>query len=125
MDLTQENLPPAVPVILVSLILSEAQNKEQFDRAAKWFLKVGEEGFRFRKANHLLEFMRRAMELRRGSSASWDGSDIWRAREDHSIVAQGSRVRLEEQRDRSWRVPHPWEQEKPKIEGRDRHSRSF
>ena len=62
----QENLPPAVPVILVSLILAEAQNKEQFVRAARWFLKVGEEGFRFGQANQLLEFMRRAIELRRG-----------------------------------------------------------
>ena len=43
----------------------------------------------------MLEFLRRAMELRRGSSATWDGSDVWRAREDHTIVAQGSRVRLE------------------------------
>ena len=70
MDLTQENLPPAVPVILVSLILSEAQKTEQFVRAAKWFLKVGEEAFRFQKANQTLEFLRRALELRRGSSAS-------------------------------------------------------
>ena len=61
MDLTQENLPPAVPVILISLILSEAQNAEQSVRAAKWFLKVGEEAFRFRKANQTLEFIRRAL----------------------------------------------------------------
>ena len=76
MDLTQDNLPPAVPMMLVSLVLSEAQSTEQFVRAAKWFLKVGEEGFRFTKAHHLLEFIRRAMELRRGGSASWSGGDI-------------------------------------------------
>ena len=106
MDLTQENLPPAVPVILVSLILSEAQNREQFVRAARWFLKVGEEGFRFGKANQMLEFLRRAMELRRGGSATWDGSDVWRAREDHTIVAQGSRVRLERQGGHHWERTH-------------------
>ena len=95
MDLTQNNLPPAVPVILVSMILAEAQTTEQCVKAAKWFLKVGEEGFRFARANQLLEFIRRAMEFRRGGTASWDGSDVWRAREDHTIVAQGSKVRLE------------------------------
>ena len=92
MDLTQNNLPPAVPLILVSMILSEAQTVEQCMNAAKWFLKVGEEGFRFTRANQLLEFIRRAMEFRRSGTASWDGSDVWRAREDHTIVAQGSKV---------------------------------
>ena len=35
LDLTQNNLPPAVPVILVSLILAESQTKEQCVNAAK------------------------------------------------------------------------------------------
>ena len=95
MDLTQRNLPPAVPCILVALILAEAKDKEQIERAARWFVRVGEGGFRFTQTHRFLEFMRRAIELRRSSAGSWDGSEVWRAREDHTLVAQGSRIRLE------------------------------
>ena len=59
-------------------------------------MKVGEEGFRFRYSNQFLEFMRRAMELRRASGTSWEGWDVCRAREDHTLVAQGSKIRLEQ-----------------------------
>lgn len=69
-DISQRNLPPAVPCILLSLILAEAQNKEQIVRAARWFLEVAKEGFRFSQAHHLLELFRRAIELRRSSSSS-------------------------------------------------------
>ena len=40
------------------------------------------------------------MEIRRSTSSSWDGADIWRAREDHTLVALGSKVKLEERRER-------------------------
>ena len=95
MDLTQRTLSPAVPFIMLTRILAEAKDVDQFRRATRWFLKVGEEGFRFGGANQFLEFMRRAMELRRMTETSWDGASVWRAREDHSLVAQGSNVTLE------------------------------
>ena len=96
MDLTQRDLSPAVPFILLLRVLEEAKNMQQVKRATRWFLKVGEEGFRFRYSNQFLEFMRRAMELRRASGTSWEGWDVWRAREDHTLVAQGSKIRLEQ-----------------------------
>ena len=96
MDLTQRDLPPAVPLIMVLKVLEEAKDMQQVKRATRWFLKVGEEGFRFRYSNQFLEFMRRAMELRRASGTSWEGWDVWRAREDHTLVAQGSKIRLEQ-----------------------------
>ena len=95
MDLSQRNLSPAVPVIMISRILAEARSMEQVARATRWFLAVGEEGFRFQYANQFFEFMRRAMERSRTSGANWDISDVWRAREDHTMVAQGSKIRLE------------------------------
>ena len=99
MDLTQRNLAPAVPFIMLVRILAEAKDMQQVKRATRWFLKVGEEGFRFKHSNQFLEFMRRAMEHRRATGTSWDGWDIWRAREDHTLVAQGSRIRLEQRGD--------------------------
>ena len=65
MDLTQRDVPPAVPFIMLLRVLEEAKDMQQVKRATRWFLKVGEEGFRFRYTNQFLEFMRRAMELRR------------------------------------------------------------
>ena len=99
MDLTQRNLAPAVPFILLLRIMTEAKDMQQVKRATRWFLKVGEEGFKFKHTNEFVEFMRRAMNLRRGEGSSWDGSGVWRAREDHTLVAQGSRVRLEQGRE--------------------------
>ena len=49
--------------------------------------------------NQFLEFIRRAIELRRDAGTSWDGWDILRAREDHTVVTHGSKVRLEQNRD--------------------------
>ena len=34
-DITQRNLPPAVPCMLMAMVLAEAQDKEQVNRAAK------------------------------------------------------------------------------------------
>ena len=51
--------------MLVALVLAVAQTLEQSVRAAKWFLKVVEVGFRFTRANQLLEFIRRAIKFRR------------------------------------------------------------
>ena len=99
-DITQRNLPPAVPSMLIAMILAEAQSKEEVNRAAKWFLEVAKEGFRYSHAHEFLELIRRAMELRRASSSSWDGADIWRAREDHTLVALGSKVTLEKRLER-------------------------
>ena len=101
MDLTQRNLAPAVPFILILRIIAEAKNMDQVKRATRWFLKVGEEGFRFKQTNQFVEFMRRAMNLRRGVGASWDGWGVWRASEDHTLVAQGSKLRLEQGRESS------------------------
>ena len=70
MDLTQGNLPPAVSSILTAIILGQAQTLDQVKKAAHWFVKVGEEGFRFGQANLFTEFMRRAIELRRSSADS-------------------------------------------------------
>lgn len=39
--------------------------------------------------------MRRAIELRRSPASSWSGSDLMRAREDHTLEAQGSKIKLE------------------------------
>ena len=99
-DITQRNLPPAVPSMLIAMILAEAQSKEEVSRAANWFLEVAKEGFRYSHAHQFLELIRRAMELRRSSSSSWDGADIWRAREDHTLVALGSKVKLEDRLER-------------------------
>ena len=81
--------------MLLALVMAEAEDKEQIGRAARWFLEVAKEGFRFTQAHHLLELFRRAMELRRSPTSAWSGADIWRAREDHTLVAQGSKVTLE------------------------------
>ena len=98
-DISQRDLPPAVPSMLIAMVLAEAQSKEEINRAAKWFLEVAKEGFRFRHAHQFL-LLRRAMEIRRATSSSWDGADIWRAREDHTLVALGSKVKLENRLDR-------------------------
>ena len=97
-DLTQRDLAPAVPFMMALRVIAEAKDMQQVQRTTRWFLKVGEEGFRFKHSNQFLEFIRRAMELRRAAGTSWDGWDIWRAREDHTLVAQGSKVRLEQNR---------------------------
>ena len=47
------------------------------------------------------------MEHRRTMGTSWDGLDVWRAREDHTLVAQGSKIRLE----RRGNNPSAWEQQ--------------
>ena len=109
MDLTQRNLAPAVPFILLLRIMAEAKDIQQIRRATRWFLKVGEEGFRFKHTNEFVEFMRRAMNLRRGAGSSWDGWGVWRAREDHTLVAQGSRIRLEQGRESAsiWQTHEP------------------
>ena len=73
MDLTQRDLSLAVPFIMLLRILEEAKDMQQVKRTTRWFLKVGEEGFRFRYSKQFLEFMRRAMELRRASGTSWKG----------------------------------------------------
>ena len=101
MDLTQRNLAPAVPFILLLRIMAEAKDMQQVKRTLRWFLKVGEEGFRFKHTNEFVEFMRRAMNLRRSAGSSWDGWGVWRAREDHTLVAQGSKIRLEQGRESS------------------------
>ena len=36
------------------------------------------------------------MELRRVTSSTWEGTDAWRAREDHTLIAMNSKVKLEE-----------------------------
>ena len=58
-------LPPAVPIMLVALLLTVAQTLLQSVRAAKWFLKVVEVGFRFTRATQLLEFIRLVIKFRR------------------------------------------------------------
>ena len=88
-DISQRDLPPAVPSMLIEIVMAEAQGKEEIGRAAKWFLEVAKEGFRFRHAHQFLELLRRAMVIRRASSCSWDGADIWRARKDHTLEALG------------------------------------
>ena len=93
--MTQENLPAAVPFMLMALIFAEGQNVEQMQQAARWFFEVGKTGFRFRETYKFLEFMRRAIELRRSPASSWSGSDLMRAREDHTLEAQGSKIMLE------------------------------
>ena len=75
MDLTQRNLAPSVPCILLLRIMAEAKDMHQVKRATRWFLKVGEEGFRFKHTTECVEFMRRAMNLRSAGS-SWDGWGI-------------------------------------------------
>ena len=72
-DLTQRDLAPAVPFMLALRVIAEAKDMQQVKRTTRWFLKVGEEGFRFKQSNQLLEFIRRAMELRRTAGASWEG----------------------------------------------------
>ena len=52
-------------------------------------------GLRFDEANQLLEYIRRAMELRRSSASSWEDHDVWRAVDDHIMVAKNSKVKLE------------------------------
>ena len=100
-DLSQRDLPPAVPSMLIAMVLAESQSKEEISRAANWFLEVAKEGFRFRHAHQFLELIRRAMEIRRAPSSSWDGADIWSSREDHTVVALGSKVNFEDRRDRA------------------------
>ena len=107
MDLTQRDLSPAVPFIMLLRVLEEAKDMQQVKRATRWFLKVGEEGFRFRYSNQFLEFMRRAMELRRASGTSWEGWDVWRASEEHTLVAHGLKIRLEQHTKRALRWPRP------------------
>ena len=50
-DINKRNPPPAVPCMLMALILAEAQNKEQISRAARWFFEVAKEGFQFRHSH--------------------------------------------------------------------------
>ena len=119
MDLTQRNLAPAVPCILILRIIAEAKNMAQVKRATRWFLKVGEEGFRFKQTNQFVEFMRRAMNLRRGVGASWDGWGVWRAREDHTLVAQGSKLRLEQGRESSSIWPTQVPRTRPAASGQE------
>ena len=69
-DLTQRNLPPAVPCMLMSLIFMEGQHVDQVRQAARWFFEVGKTGFRFQETPKFLEYMRRAIELRRSPSSS-------------------------------------------------------
>ena len=52
-------------------------------------------GLRFEKGNKLLEYIHRAMELRLSSAGSWEDHDVWRAVDDHIMVARNSKVRLE------------------------------
>ena len=56
--------------MLLALVMAEAEDKEQIGRAARWFLEVAKEGFRFTEAHHLLELFRRAMELRRSPTSA-------------------------------------------------------
>ena len=51
--------------MLVALLLTVAQTLLQSVRAAKWFLKVVEVGFRFTRATQLLEFIRLVIKFRR------------------------------------------------------------
>ena len=75
MDFTQRNLAPSVPFILLLRVMAEAKDMLQVKRATRWFLKVGEEGFRFNPTTEFVEFVERAMTLRRTGS-SWDGWGI-------------------------------------------------
>ena len=52
-------------------------------------------GLRFDRSNQLLEYIRRAMELRRSSASSWEDHDVWRAVDDHIMVSKNSKVKLD------------------------------
>ena len=73
MDLTQRNLPPAVPFMIALRVIAEAKDRQQVLRATRWFLKAREEGFRFKYCIQFLKFARRALEPRRASGTSWEG----------------------------------------------------
>ena len=94
-DVTRTDLPPAVAGILTLRVLRQAPNLEQMMRCLEWFLRVFEVGLRFERGNQLLEYIRRAMELRRASTGSWEDHDVWRAVDDHIMVAKNSKVKLE------------------------------
>ena len=100
-DVTREDLPPAVAGILALRVLRQAPDLSQMLRCIDWFLRVFEVGLRFDKGNQLLEYIRRAMELRRSSAGSWEDHDVWRAVDDHIMVAKNSKVKLEKQHHRS------------------------
>ena len=69
-DIIQRYLPPAVPCMLIALILAEAEDEDQIRRATNWFLQVAKEAFRFSQAHRLLELFRGAVELRRSPSST-------------------------------------------------------
>ena len=94
-NVTRNDLPPAVAGILILRVLKQAPDLDQMMRCLDWFLRVMEVGLRFEKGNELLEYIRRAMELRRSSAGSWEDHDVWRAVDDHIMVARNSKVRLE------------------------------
>ena len=94
-DVTRTDLPPAAAGILTLRVLRQAPNLEQMMRCLEWFLRVFEVGLRFERGNELLEYIRRAMELRRASTGSWEAHDVWRAVDDHIMVAKNSKVKLE------------------------------
>ena len=100
-DVTREDLPPAVSGILALRVLRQAPDLSQMLRCIDWFLRVFEVGLRFDKGNQLLEYIRRAMELRRSSAGSWEDHDVWRAVDDHIMVAKNSKVKLEKLHHRS------------------------
>ena len=75
-DVTRTDLPPAAAGILALRVLRQAPNLEQVMRCLEWFLRVFEVGLRFEKGNELLEYIRRAMELRRTSTGTWEDHDV-------------------------------------------------
>ena len=75
-DVTRTDLPPAAAGILALRVLRQAPNLEQMMRCLEWFLRVFEVGLRFERGNELLEYIRRAMELRRASTGTWEGHDV-------------------------------------------------
>ena len=81
--------------ILVLRVLKQAPDLDQMMRCSDWFLRVMEVALRFEKGNQLLEYIRRAMELRRSSAGSWEDHDVWRAVDDDIMAARNSKVKLE------------------------------
>ena len=57
-------------------VLKKAPNLEQMMRCLEWFLRVFEVELRFERGNELLEYIRRAMELRRSNAGSWENHDV-------------------------------------------------
>ena len=54
-DVTRENLPPAVSGILALRVLRQTPDLSQMLRCIDWFILVFEVGLRFDKGNQLLE----------------------------------------------------------------------